>query len=175
MNGRKVAIKILRPQIQEVIKKDLGLLITGAWIIEHLLPDGKRLKPREVVGEFQKHLADELDLLKEAANASQLGRNFPNSQILDIPEVYWDFCTAEIMVMQRMYGTPVNKVAELKENINLKALASSGVEIFFTQVFRDGFFHADMHPGNILVNDDGKYIALDFGIMGTLGELDKQC
>ena len=175
INGRKVAIKILRPQIQEVIKKDLGLLITGAWIIEHLLPDGKRLKPREVVGEFQKHLADELDLLKEAANASQLGRNFPNSQILDIPEVYWDFCTPEIMVMQRMHGTPVNKVAELKEkNINLKALASTGVEIFFTQVFRDGFFHADMHPGNILVNDDGKYIALDFGIMGTLGELDKQ-
>ncbi len=174
-DGKEVAVKILRPGIQNIIRKDLGLLNAGAWVIEQLFPDGKRLKPREVVAEFEKHLADELDLLKEAANASQLGRNFPNSQLLDVPEVYWDFCTTNVMVMERMSGIPVSKISQLRKiNIDLKKLASRGVEIFFTQVFRDGFFHADMHPGNILVGRDGKYIALDFGIMGTLGEYDKQ-
>ncbi len=175
LDGRKVAIKILRPEIRKVINKDIRLLNTAAWIIEKMLPDGRRLKPREVVGEFERHLYDELDLLKEAANASQLGRNFPNSALLDTPDVYWDFCRTQVMVMQRMSGTPVSKTSKLRDKgINLKKLASSGVEIFFTQVFRDGFFHADMHPGNILVGDDGRYIALDFGIMGTLGETDKQ-
>ena len=175
IDGRKVAIKILRPGIQKVINKDIRLLNTAAWLIEKILPDGKRLRPREVVNEFERHLFDELDLLREAANASELGRNFPESNLLDIPDVYWDFCRTQVMVMERMAGTPVSKISELKEKgIDLKKLASSGVEIFFTQVFRDGFFHADMHPGNILVGSDGKYIALDFGIMGTLGETDKQ-
>ena len=175
IDGREVAVKILRPGIHRIIKNDIALLNTAALLIEKLIPDGERLKPREIVGEFEKHLDDELDLLKEAANASQLGRNFPRSQMLEIPEVHWDFCTTNVMVMQRMFGTPINQLEKLRDKkINLEKLAADGVEIFFTQVFRDGFFHADMHPGNILVSDTGKYIALDFGIMGTLGDYDKQ-
>lgn len=174
-DGREVAVKILRPGIHSVIVGDLSLLDAAAELIEKLWVDGKRLRPREVVAEFEKHLNNELDLLREAASASQLRRNFPDSPLLSVPEVYWDYCSTEVMVMERMFGTPISQVAKLRsEGVDLQKLARAGVEIFFTQVFRDGFFHADMHPGNILVAPDGRYVALDFGIMGTLTEVDKQ-
>jgi ubiquinone biosynthesis protein len=173
-DGRDVAVKVLRPGIRKVIEGDVALLRLAAGMIEKLWADGKRLKPREVVDEFRKHLEEELDLMREAANASQLRRNFPDSKLLSVPEVYWDYCTTEVMVMQRMSGTPINQIDKLRaQGIDLKRLATTGVEIFFTQVFRDGFFHADMHPGNILVDPDGSYVALDFGIMGTLTDIDK--
>ncbi len=172
--GAEVAIKVLRPGISRVIAHDLALLNAGATLVELLWSDGKRLKPHEVVAEFAKHLEDELDLMREAANASQLRRNFEHSPLLLVPEVYWDYCSTEVMVMQRMHGTPVSRVAALRaQGVNIPKLARAGVEIFFTQVFRDGFFHADMHPGNIFVSPEGRYIALDFGIMGTLTETDQ--
>jgi ubiquinone biosynthesis protein len=128
-----------------------------------------------VVDEFAKHLEVELDLLREAANASQLRRNFEGSPLLLVPRVHWDWCTSEVMVMERMHGTPISQVAQLRaQGVDIPRLARAGVEIFFTQVFRDGYFHADMHPGNILVTPEGRYVALDFGIMGTLTETDKQ-
>jgi ubiquinone biosynthesis protein len=173
-DGREVAVKILRPGIRSVIVKDLELLEVAAGLVEKLWAEGKRLKPREVVAEFERHLQAELDLLREAANASQLRRNFQGSPLLSVPEVHWDYCSSEVMVMERMIGTPIGQIAVLKEQgIDFKKLSRAGVEIFFTQVFRDGFFHADMHPGNILVAADGRYIALDFGIMGTLTDVDK--
>jgi len=173
-DGRPAAVKILRPGIAGVIAHDVALLYAGAGLVEALWEDGKRLRPREVVAEFEKHLEDELDLMREAANASQLRRNFENSDLLLVPEVYWGYCNSEVMVMERMTGTPVSQVARLREQgIDIPRLAEAGVTIFFTQVFRDGFFHADMHPGNILVSPDGRYIALDFGIMGTLTDRDK--
>jgi len=173
-DGTEVAVKVLRPGISGVIAKDLSLLDAGASLIEALWSDGKRLRPHEVVAEFAKHLEVELDLLREASNASQLRRNFEGSRLLLVPEVYWDYCSSEVMVMQRMHGTPVSQVNELRaQGIDIPRLARAGVEIFFTQVFRDGFFHADMHPGNILVARDGRYVALDFGIMGTLTGIDK--
>jgi ubiquinone biosynthesis protein len=173
-SGEDVAVKILRPGIKKVIHNDLALLDTLAWLLEALWSDGKRLKPREVVAEFAKHLADELDLVREAANCSQLHRNFADSRLLAVPEVYWDYSSAEVMVMTWMDGVPISRVEILRQRgVDIPKLARSGVEIFFTQVFRDGFFHADMHPGNILVQDDGKYVALDFGIMGTLTDTDK--
>src|SRR6185436_18819105 len=147
--GREVAVKILRPGIAPVIEEDIALLNIAAGLIERLWKDGRRLKPREVVGEFEKHLHDELDLLREAANASQLRRNFADSPLLRVPEIFWDYCSSEVMVMQRMSGTPVSQVEKLRsQGIDVPKLARAGVEIFFTQVFRDGFFHADMHPGN---------------------------
>jgi ubiquinone biosynthesis protein len=172
--GREVAVKVLRPGIAPIIAEDVALLDAAAALMEKLWADGRRLKPREVVAEFERHLRDELDLLREAANASQLRRNFEDSPLLRVPEVFWDFCNTEVMVMERMTGTPISQVEALRaQGLDIPALARAGVEIFFTQVFRDGFFHADMHPGNILVGADGRYIALDFGIMGTLNELDK--
>jgi ubiquinone biosynthesis protein len=173
-DSRPVAVKILRPGIASVIEKDLALLDATAWLLEKLWSDGKRLKPREVVAEFAKHIHQELDLMLEASNCSQLRRNFVDGRLLLVPEVYWDWCREQVMVMERMAGTPISQVARLRElGVDIPKLARDGVEIFFTQVFRDGFFHADMHPGNILVADDGRYVALDFGIMGTLDETDK--
>jgi ubiquinone biosynthesis protein len=173
-DGTEVAVKVLRPGIAAVIANDLALLHAGASLIELAWADGRRLRPHEVVAEFSKHLEVELDLLREASNASLLRRNFEDSPLLVVPEVYWDYCSSEVMVMQRMRGTPVSAVAELRaQGIDIPRLARAGVEIFFAQVFRHGFFHADMHPGNILVAPDGRYVALDFGIMGTLTETDK--
>jgi len=173
-DGREVAVKILRPGIGDIIGKDVALLDAAASLVELLWADGRRLRPHEVVAEFAKHLEDELDLMREAANASQLRRNFQTSPLLLVPEVHWDYCSTEVMVMQRMHGTPVSQVSRLREQgIDMKQLSRAGVEIFFTQVFRDGFFHADMHPGNILVTRDGRYVALDFGIMGSLTPFDK--
>jgi len=177
-DGTPVAVKVLRPGIRNVIANDVALLQTAAQLVERLWSDGKRLRPREVVHEFEKNLTDELDLTREAANCSQLRRNFLNSPLLKVPEVHWDWCTPDVMVMERMSGIPIARVDRLLEaGIDLKRLSRSGVELFFTQVFRDGFFHADMHPGNIFVGVDGqdfgKYVALDFGIVGSLSERDQ--
>jgi ubiquinone biosynthesis protein len=177
-DGTPVAVKVLRPNVAEVIEHDLSLMQTAASLVERLWRDGKRLRPREVVAEFDKTIHDELDLMREAANCSQLRRNFRQSSLLKIPEIHWDWTGSEILVMERMAGIPIGRIPELvAAGIDLKRLGRAGVEIFFTQVFRDGFFHADMHPGNIFVAvdpaDHGKYIALDFGIMGTLSERDK--
>ena len=173
-DGTEVAVKVLRPGVEQAIAKDVLLLETAAGLLELLWADGRRLKPREVVAEFARHLDDELDLVREAANASLLRRNFAQSALLAVPAIHWDFCSRRVMVMERMHGTPISQVDVLRrKGVDIPALSRAGVEIFFTQVFRDGFFHADMHPGNILVSDDGKYIALDFGIMGTLSEVDK--
>ncbi len=176
MDGTAVAVKVLRPGIAPVIAHDVSLLYAAAGLLEKLFADGKRLRPREVVAEFEKHLEDELDLMREAANCSQLRRNFRESPLLLVPEVYWDYCARDVMVMDRMDGIPVSQIERLRESgTDIPTLAATGVEIFFTQVFRDGFFHADMHPGNILVRPGSEqYIALDFGIMGTLTEVDKQ-
>ena len=174
-SGEEVAVKVLRPNILPVIEQDLALMRLGAGWLERLFVDGKRLKPREVVAEFDKYLHDELDLMREAANASQLSRNFAGSGMLIIPKVFYDYCCRDVLTIEWMEGTPVSDIATLKaKGIDLKKLADYGVEIFFTQVFRDGFFHADMHPGNILVADDNRYIALDFGIVGSLTDYDKR-
>ena len=173
-DGRDVAVKILRPGITSIIAHDVALLKVAADLIEWLWADGRRLKPRQVITEFEKHLEDELDLMREASNASQLRRNFANSPLLLVPEMYWDYCSTGIMVMERMYGISVSQVDELRNaGVDIPRLARNGVEIFYTQVFRDGFFHADMHPGNVQVAANGQYIALDFGIMGTLTDIDK--
>jgi ubiquinone biosynthesis protein len=174
----EVAVKVLRPGMLDVIDKDLSLMRLMAGWVEWLSADGKRLKPREVVAEFDKHLHDELDLIREAANATQLRRNMADLDLLLVPEMHWDYCATEVIVMQRMHGVPIGQLAKLRDaGVDMKALARDGVTIFFNQVFRDGFFHADMHPGNIMVSlapdTFGRYIALDFGIVGTLTETDK--
>ncbi|KQW87938.1 ubiquinone biosynthesis protein UbiB [Massilia sp. Root418] len=177
-DGKDVAVKVLRPGMKKLIDEDVALMHIAAEWIGRLWADSKRLKPKEVVGEFDKYLHDELDLMREAANASQLRRNFAGGNLLLVPEMYWDYCSSSVIVMERMHGIPVSQTERLIEaGVDLKKLSSDGVEIFFTQVFRDGFFHADMHPGNILVSIDpasfGRYIALDFGIVGTLNDFDK--
>ena len=174
-SGEAVAVKVLRPNLIPVIEQDLALMRFGAGWVERLFADGKRLKPLEVVAEFDKYLHDELDLMREAANASQLGRNFHNSDMLIVPKVFYDYCSRDVLTIEWMDGTPISNIDSLKaDGIDLQKLAEYGVEIFFTQVFRDGFFHADMHPGNILVAPDNRYIALDFGIVGTLTDYDKR-
>lgn len=177
-DGREVAVKVLRPGMLAVIDDDLALLRTLARWVERVSADGKRLKPREVVAEFDKYLHDELDLVREAANAAQLRRNMDGLGLVLVPEMIWDLCTSGVIVMERMYGVPISQTQRLREaGVDIKKLARDGVTIFFTQVFRDGFFHADMHPGNIQVSIDratfGRYIALDFGIVGTLTDVDK--
>lgn len=178
-DGREVAVKVLRPGMLPVIDKDLGLMRLMAGWVEKLSADGKRLKPREVVAEFDKYLHDELDLVREASNAAQLRRNMADLDLVLIPEMYWDWCRTEVLVMERMKGVPISQVARLREaGVDIPKLARDGVTIFFTQVFRDGFFHADMHPGNIQVSLEpasfGRYISLDFGIVGTLTQVDKE-
>jgi ubiquinone biosynthesis protein len=177
-DGREVAVKVLRPNIEREIAKDVALLESAAALAERVWAEARRLKPRQVVAEFERHLEEELDLLREAANASQLRRNFAGSPLLMVPEVHWELCAHRVMVMERMRGIPISQRQLMQERgIDIPALARAGVEIFFAQVFRDGFFHADMHPGNILVSDQaatrGRYVALDFGIMGTLTDVDK--
>jgi ubiquinone biosynthesis protein len=177
-NGKEVAIKVLRPGMKKTIDEDIALMYMATGLIERVWAESRRLKPREVVAEFDKYLHDELDLMREAANAAQLRRNFADSELLMVPEMYWDYCTSSVIVMERMNGIPVSQIDRLAAaGVDLKKLSSDGVEIFFTQVFRDGFFHADMHPGNILVSvapeTFGRYIALDFGIVGTLNDFDK--
>jgi ubiquinone biosynthesis protein len=177
--GREVAVKVLRPGMLAAIDDDLSLLRTLAVWVERLSADGKRLKPREVVAEFDNYLHDELDLVREAANAAQLRRNMQGIDLIMVPEMVWDLCTQSVIVMERMKGVPISQSERLREaGVDIPKLARDGVTIFFTQVFRDGFFHADMHPGNIQVSvapeTFGRYIALDFGIVGTLTEVDKE-
>jgi ubiquinone biosynthesis protein len=176
---RQVAVKVLRPGMLGAIDKDLGLMRLMADIAGSLSADGRRLKPREVVAEFDKYLHDELDLVREASSAAQLRRNMQGLDLVLIPEMLWDFCTTNVLVMERMHGVPISQVDRLREaGVDIQKLARDGVVLFFTQVFRDGFFHADMHPGNIQVSLDpqtfGRYISLDFGIVGTLTEVDKE-
>jgi ubiquinone biosynthesis protein len=174
-NGTQVVVKVLRPGIEKTIRQDLGLLYTIARMAERYWKDGRRLRPVEVVQEYEKTIFDELDLQREAANASQLRRNWLNSEMLYIPEIYWDWTRPTVLVMERIYGTPVSEVTRLKaQGVSMKLLGERGVEIFFTQVFRDNFFHADMHPGNIFVETSGRYIAIDFGIVGTLTSEDQR-
>ena len=176
---RDVAVKVLRPGMLTVIEKDLSLLRMMAGWLEAVSKEARRLKPREVVAEFDKYLHDELDLVREAACAAQLRRNMAGLNLVLIPEMFWDFCHPEAIVMERMVGVPISQVDRLKQaGVDIPQLARDGVTIFFTQVFRDGFFHADMHPGNIQVSIEpgtfGRYISLDFGIIGTLTEYDKE-
>ena len=182
-DGREVAVKVLRPDVEQAIARDVLLIDTAAALLERVWAEGRRLKPREVVAEFSRHLEEEIDLVLEASNGAQLRRNFEDSPILAVPEMYWDYCSRRVIVMQRMHGIPISQVENMRAaGVDIQAIARAGVEIFFTQVFRDGFFHADMHPGNIFVQPqarrDGtihsRYIALDFGIMGTLTETDKR-
>lgn len=178
-NGKEVVIKVIRPDILPVIKADMKLIYRLARWVPHLLADGRRLRPVEVVREYEKTLIDELNLLRESANAIQLRRNFENSPMLYVPEVYSDYCSENMMVLERIYGIPVSDTAALEaQGTNMKLLAERGVQVFFTQVFRDSFFHADMHPGNIFVSyehpEDPQYIAIDCGIVGSLNREDKR-
>ena len=178
-NGKEVVVKVLRPNIKQTIQADVDILISIAKVFQSLLPDGKRLRPVEVVKEYKRTILDELDLLREAANGIQIKRNFDNSDSLYVPHVYSDHCRINIIVMERIYGIPVSEIDTLRaQNINLQILAERGVELFFTQVFRDSFFHADMHPGNIFVSyehpENPKYIGIDYGIVGTLNKQDKR-
>lgn len=178
-DGQEVVVKILRPNIRKVIERDLSLLYSVASIAERFWSDTRRLRPRDVVAEFERCLLDELDLVREAASASQLRRNFLDSPLLYVPTIYWHYARKQVIVMERIHGIPVSNIAELKQRaVNLKVLAERGVEIFFTQVFRDCFFHADMHPGNIFVDaskpEEPRYIAVDFGIIGSLNPNDQR-
>ncbi|MEW8682952.1 MAG: ubiquinone biosynthesis regulatory protein kinase UbiB [Candidatus Thiodiazotropha endolucinida] len=174
-DGKKVVVKVLRPLIEKTIRRDVDLLYTIARLAEKYWKEGRRLRPVEVVQEYEKTIFDELDLMREAANASQLRRNFINSDALYVPEVHWDLTRQNVFVMERISGTPVGDIDALRQQgISMKLLGERGVEIFFTQVFKYNFFHADMHPGNIFVEPNGRYIAVDFGIMGTLTEEDKR-
>ena len=174
-NGDEVIVKVLRPNIEKIIRRDLILLDYLARLAERFWADGKRLRPREVVDDYKHTILDELDLMREAANSSQLKRNFQGSNELYVPDVYWSLTRKNVMVMERIHGHPVSDIASLKKhNIDLKKLSERGVEIFFTQVFKYNFFHADMHPGNVFVSDSGQYIAVDFGIMGTLSHDDQR-
>jgi ubiquinone biosynthesis protein len=177
-SGQEVIVKVLRPRMREVIERDLQVLEALALLADEYWEEGRRLRPVEVVAEYRKTVMDELDLLREAGNASQLRQNFRGSNLLYVPEVYWDYCRINVMVMERIHGIIVSQVDELRaRGTNIRKLAENGVEIFFTQVFRHNFFHADMHPGNIFVQvedpENPRYAAIDFGIVGTLDARDQ--
>jgi ubiquinone biosynthesis protein len=177
-DGREVIVKILRPGMREIIDLDLEVLHYLAGLAKEYWADARRLRPVELVREYRKTIVDELDLLREAGNAAQLKRNFTGSSLLYVPDVYWDYCRSDVMVMERIHGVIINDLEELRaRGVNIPKLAENGVEIFFTQVFRDNFFHADMHPGNIFVQTDDpqnpRYAAVDFGIVGTLQARDQ--
>ena len=178
-NGTEVIVKILRPGVEEQIEQDLAVLRWIAHLAAKYWEHGKRLRPLELVSEYERTVIDELDLMREAANTAQLRRNFEGSDLLVVPEIYWDYCRPEVLVQERIYGIPISDMDALRAaGTNIKALAENGVEIFFTQVFRHNFFHADMHPGNIFVittdPDKPKYAAVDFGIVGTLSPEDQR-
>lgn len=178
IDGSEVIIKIVRPNIEQIMRRDINLLHTLADLAERFWADGKRLRPKEVANEIEKNLFDELDMMREAASASQLRRNFENSSSLYVPEINWQLTKNSLLVQERIYGIPIGDIAELhNNNVNMEKLAETGVEIFFTQAFKHGFFHADMHPGNIMVDvsdpENPRYIAIDFGIMGTLSPEDQ--
>ncbi|HWW32091.1 MAG TPA: ubiquinone biosynthesis regulatory protein kinase UbiB [Steroidobacteraceae bacterium] len=177
-DGSEVVVKVLRPGMRAVIERDLEVLHALADLAERYWREGRRLRPREIVDEYHKTVLDELDLMREAANASQLKRNFAGSELLYVPEVHWDWCRTDVMVMERIRGVPISDMAALRAaGTDIPRLAENGVRIFFTQVFRHNFFHADMHPGNIFVIIDEprrpRYAAVDFGIVGTLDPRDQ--
>jgi len=177
-NGQEVVVKLLRPGVQEQIEGDLDVLRMIAGLAAKYWEHGKRLRPLDVVAEYERTIIDELDLMREAANAAQLKRNFGTSDMLYVPDVYWDYCRPEVLVQERIYGIPISDMDALRAaGANIQVLAENGVEIFFTQVFRHNFFHADMHPGNIFViatdPNKPKYAAVDFGIVGTLSPEDR--
>jgi ubiquinone biosynthesis protein len=177
-SGEDVVIKVVRPGVRARIERDLEVMYVLAGLARDYAREGYRLRPMEVVQEYEKTIIDELDLMRESANAAQLKRNFEGSELLYVPAIYWDYCRPEVMVMERIHGVLVSDMAELRRrNTNIQALAENGVEIFFTQVFRHNFFHADMHPGNIFVQVDDpqrpRYAAVDFGIVGTLDARDQ--
>ncbi len=177
-SGEEVIVKILRPQVRELIERDLEVLYTIARLVDRYSLDGRRLRPVEVVTEFDKTLHHELDLMREAANATQLKRNFHGSDQLYVPEVYWDYCRPNVLTMERISAIPISDIDALRaRGTNIVRLAESGVQIFFTQVFQHNFFHADMHPGNIFVNvedpENPRYVAVDFGIVGSLSARDQ--
>ncbi|MGH8181984.1 MAG: ubiquinone biosynthesis regulatory protein kinase UbiB [Steroidobacteraceae bacterium] len=177
-DGKEVVVKVLRPDMREAIERDLEVLYALAELAQTYWREGRRLRPREIVAEYEKTIIDELDLMREAANASQLKRNFAGSDLLYVPEVYWDYCRLDVMVMERIHGIPISDMERLRAaGADIKVLAENGVRIFFTQVFRHNFFHADMHPGNIFVMVDDplrpRYAAVDFGIVGTLDPRDQ--
>ena len=175
LDGSEVVVKVLRPDIQVVIERDLALLHALADLAERYWAEAHRLKPKEIVADYDQTIHNELDLMREAANASQLKANFVGSRLIHVPQVYWEHTRRNVMVMERIHGIPIRCIDEIKAaGVDMKKLAHDGVEIFFTQAFRDGFFHADMHPGNIFVATDGQYRAVDFGIMGTLSTADKR-
>jgi len=176
--GREVIVKILRPDVHKQVAQDVELLYALARLAEQYSAEARRLRPVDIVAEFEKTLDSELDLMREAANASQLRRNFEDSRDLYVPEVFWDYCRSGVMTMERICGVPISNIAELKaRGTNIRRLAHNGVTIFFTQVFEHNFFHADMHPGNIFVDvtdpEHPRYIAVDFGIVGSLSERDQ--
>ncbi len=178
-SGDEVVVKVIRPGIHRVIRKDLQLMYLFARVLVRLFRDARRLRPMEVVSDYEKTILDELDLLREAANTSQLRRNFLASHLLFVPQVYWDYCRHPVMVMERIHGIPISDIETLRaRGTDMKKLAERGVEIFFTQVFRDRFFHADMHPGNIFIDVDNpaepRYIGIDCGIVGTLEPEDQR-
>ena len=174
-DGTTVVVKVLRPGIEAVIEEDLQLLYRLAVLARKHWSEGERLRPVEVVDEYNKTIHDELDLMREGANAAQLRHNFPESELIYVPKVYWDHSRRQVLTMERIEGIPIREVEAIRAaGVDMRQLAHNGVEIFFTQAFRDGFFHADMHPGNIFVSATGQYQAVDFGIMGTLSELDKR-
>jgi len=174
-SGEQVIVKVLRPDAEKWIHSDIGLLYELAYFAEKFWADARRLHPTEIVAEFERTLLNELDLVMEAGNCSKLHGNFKDSEALYVPEIHWEFTRKKVLVMERIQGIPVGDISTLREhNADFKLLAERGVEIFFTQVFRDNFFHADMHPGNIFVELPAKYIAVDFGIMGTLTEFDQR-
>ena len=177
-DGREAVVKVVRPDIESVIRQDLALMFTMARLVAKYLPQGRRLRPVEVVSDYQLVILDELDLGREAANASQLRRNFEGSKLVYVPEVYWDYTCRNVFTMERIAGIPVTDLDSLRaKGTDLKILGERGVEIFFTQVFRDSFFHADMHPGNIFVDAsdpaDPSYIAVDCAIVGSLSDSDQ--
>lgn len=174
-DSTEVVVKVLRPGIEKVIERDLQLLYQLARLADRHWPNARRLRPLEVVDDYDKTIHDELDMMREGANASQLRSNFLDSDMIYVPQIYWDHSCREVLVMERVEGIPIRDIDAIRAaGIDLRKLAHNGVEIFFTQAFRDGFFHADMHPGNIFVSPQGQYRAVDFGIMGTLAEADKR-
>ncbi len=174
-NGTQVVVKVIRPGIDLIIQRDLSLLKTLADLAEKYWSEAPRFKPRELVDDYERNIRDELNLMREAANASQLRINFQDSDLIYVPKVYFDHCRHNVMVMEKIHGIPIRDLEAIQAaGIDRRQLAHNGVEIFFTQAFRDGFFHADMHPGNIFVSQTGQYRAVDFGIMGTLNEIDKR-
>ncbi|MBD3611339.1 MAG: ubiquinone biosynthesis regulatory protein kinase UbiB, partial [Hydrogenovibrio crunogenus] len=174
-DGSEVVVKVVRPDIKPVIEQDVSIMKSLAQLLEAAVKESKRLHPTEVVEEFEKTILDELDMMREASNASQLRRNFEHSDLLYVPDIYWSHTNDNVMTMERIYGIRISEIDKLKAaNIDLTDLSAKGVTIFFTQVFKHNFFHADMHPGNIFVLPDGRYAAIDFGIMGTLNPEDQR-